>query len=344
MRDSTTIADPPASPTNRVRGPGAALLAALAACVAVAAPPSVAGPPGRKDAQAGPPASTEAGEPRTVSVDVGRLQDPDAFKKDVTPAQRVHTHMDLGRALEISGEPEAALSEYQQALAACEPRGLGRSRSAEEALAHRRIAGVLGRLGRFAQAEVHYKKALGLSPKDPKIWNDAGYSYYLQGRYADAERALKAALKLAPEDERASTNLGLTLAASGRIGEAMPLLSRYSGDAIGHANLGYLLAATGRVELARQQYLQALALRPNLAVAHQALAKLDRMADGSPVAAATAPAADPAVTRTAAARPSIPPPVRFADPAAGSPPATAPISTPSRTPPRRFTLRRPASR
>ena len=43
-------------------------------------------------------------------------------------------------------------------------------------------------LGRFAQAETHYQKALKLSPKDPKIWNDAGYSYYLQGRWADAER------------------------------------------------------------------------------------------------------------------------------------------------------------
>ena len=120
------------------------------------------------------------------------------------------------------------------------------------------------RLGRFAQAETHYQKALKLSPKDPKIWNDAGYSYYLQGRWADAERALNTAVRLAPEDERIRTNLGLTLAAQGRTQEALPLLSRANGEAIGHANLGYLLAATGQLDLARQQYETALALRPDL--------------------------------------------------------------------------------
>ena len=82
----------------------------------------------------------------------------------------------------------------------------------------------MDRLGRFAQAETHYKKALKLSPKDPKIWNDAGYSYYLQGRWADAERALKTAVRLAPDDERIRTNLGLTLAALGRTKRSPPAL------------------------------------------------------------------------------------------------------------------------
>ncbi len=147
---------------------------------------------------------------------------------------------------------------------------------------------MLDRLGRFAQAEVHYRKALRLSPRDPKIWNDAGYSYYLQGRWADAERTLKTASRYAPEDERITTNLGLTLAAAGRTKEAISLLSRYSGDAIGHSNLGFLLAATGQVELARQQYLQALALRPNLALAQRALAQLDRATEAEHVADAQA--------------------------------------------------------
>ena len=85
---------------------------------------------------------------------------------------------------------------------------------------------------------------------------------------------------------RITTNLGLTLAAAGRTKEAMPLLSQYSGDAIGHANLGFLLAATGQVDLARQQYLQALALRPNLALAQRALAQLDRAGEAEHVAKA----------------------------------------------------------
>jgi tetratricopeptide (TPR) repeat protein len=258
--------------------------------------------------------------PNGVAVNLSKATDSGGFRKDVTQDQRIHVHLDLGRDLESQGMHEAALTEYQQALAACERKGIGRSRSADEALAHRRIAGALDRLGRFAQAEMHYKKAIKLSPKDPRIWNDAGYSYYLQSRWSDAERTLKTAARLAPEDARIKTNLGLTLAAAGRPREALPLLSQYSGDAVGHAKLGYLLAATGQLELAREQYLQALARRPHLAIAQQALARLDRIQQSESVAAANSregrapasmPAADAAVVRAASSRTPVPPPRQF---------------------------------
>jgi len=275
---------------------------ALLSCIAVVSTMLVtssckADPPWRKtDPPPTPPAAPEAVAPGTVPVDLAKVYDPNGFHKDVTQDQRIHVHIDFGRVFESQGNFEAALSEYQQALAACEHKGIGRSRSADEALAHRRIGNAFDRLGRFAQAELHYKKALRLSPRDPKIWNDAGYSYYLQGRWADAERTLKSGSRLAPEDVKLKTNLGLTLAAAGRTKEALPFLSQYSGDAIGHANLGYLLAATGQVELARQQYLQALALRPSLDLAHRALAQLDRARDAQAVAAAGQPAAPAVIT------------------------------------------------
>ena len=65
-------------------------------------------------------------------------------------------------------------------------------------------------------------------------------------------------------------------------------MSADQGDAIGHANLGYLLAATGHIELARQEYQTALAMRPDLALARRALAQLDRQERGIALAAATA--------------------------------------------------------
>ena len=171
---------------------------------------------------------------------------------------------------------------------------------------------------------MHYKKAIGLAPKDHRVWNDAGYSYYLQGRWADAERTLKSAERLAPEEPRIKTNLGLVLAAAGRPDAALPLLSQFSGDAIGHANLGYLLAATGQVDLARQQYLQALALRPNLDLARRALARLDQTGSVQQMASATLPSPritavppsqsssrDDGVLQTSAQRPRIPQPRQF---------------------------------
>ncbi|MBV8309118.1 MAG: tetratricopeptide repeat protein, partial [Planctomycetaceae bacterium] len=178
---------------------------ALLSCVAVISTlvlsaSGQAGPPSQKTEQdPSPPAAPEALAPGTVAVDLTKAHDPNEFRKDVTQDQRIHVHIDFGRVFESQGNFEAALAEYQQALAACEHKGIGRTRSADEALAHRRIGNALDRLGRFAQAEMHYKKALRLSPRDPKIWNDAGYSYYLQGRWADAERTFKSGSRLAPE-------------------------------------------------------------------------------------------------------------------------------------------------
>ena len=175
------------------------------------------------------------------------------FHEKATDRQQFHVHIDFGRAFEAQGNLDAAIKEYQDALTVVENKRRGPFRSADAALAHRASAATWIAWDGSLRPRFTTRKVLKLSPKDSKIWNDAGYSYYLQGRWADAARALKTAGRLAPDDERIRTNLGLTLAALGRTQEALPLLSQSNGEAIGHANLGYLLAATGQLEL-RQQY------------------------------------------------------------------------------------------
>jgi len=275
-------------------------------------------------------AATGAGAPppqvpesATGTAAVGQDQPPSPkteFHATATDRQRFQVHIDFGRVFETQENFDAAVLEYQDALTVLQQRRRGTFQPADEALAHRRMGGALDRLGRFAQAEVHYKKALKLSPKDAKVWNDAGYSYYLQGRWADAERLFRTAGKLAPDDERIRINLGLTLAAAGKPDEAFPLLSHSNGDAVGHANLGYLLAATGQIDLARRQYETALALRPDLDLARRALARLDRQ-QGDVLQAGMAPElkaqvaqtkaapVDAGVNQASTARPKIPPPV-----------------------------------
>jgi Flp pilus assembly protein TadD len=230
------------------------------------------------------------------------------FHASATDRQRFQVHLDFGQLFEAQGEFDRAVIEYQDALTVAETKGHGTFTPADRALAHRRIASASDRLGRFDQADIHYKKALKLGPKDPKIWNDVGYSYYLQGMWSDAEQAFKTAMKLAPDDARIRTNLGLTLAASGRSQEALSLLSRSEGDAAGHANLGYSLAASGQPELARPHYQKALAMRPDLEVARRALAQLDGPQPGpvkvrstlsSQIPTVAKGLADPQVTPTA---------------------------------------------
>ncbi len=288
------------------------------------------GVPTRPPAPDPPPPQAPQNSAAPSSVDDSqREQDgKNESRATATPRQKFHVHIEFGRIFESQGNCEAAINEYQDALTVIKERRHTGLNAADEALAHRRIAGAMDKLGRFAQAEVHYKQALKLSHKDPRIWNDAGYSYYLQGRFAEAETALKTALKLAPDDERIRTNLGLALAASGRSQEALPLLSRSTGDAAGHANLGYLLAATGQLELARQQYETALALRPDLTLARRALAQLDRQQkaaespSAAPVqiasgAAHSAPPLDSDIQKVSPAEtthPNIPPPLPWLAP------------------------------
>ena len=267
-----------------------------------------------------PTAAVPQDVPATTSVDLSRtVGENTTFHPSATDRQRFQVHLDFGRVFENQGNFDRAIQEYQDALTVAETKRHGEFKAVDQALAHRRMAAVFDRLGRFPQAEDHYKKALKLSPKDPKIWNDSGYSYYLQGRWDEAERALKTALKLAPDDARVRTNLGLTLAASGRSQEALPLLSRSEGDAVGHANLGYLLAATGQFDQARQEYEKALTMRPDLALARRALVQLDRQQRGladmtkqTLIARAPARPVDPAVKTTSiteySSLPELPPP------------------------------------
>lgn len=233
------------------------------------------------------------------------------FHRSVSKEQQYNVHLELGRFQESQENFELALAEYQKALEACErhPLGFGGGKGgAKQALAHRRAGSALDRMGRFEQAENHYKTALKLSPNDPKVWNDAGYSYYLQQRWADSERALKTADSLDPNNTRILTNLGLTLAASGKTDDALAAFTKAGGQAAGHANLAYILAAMGKTDLARKHYQTALEYQPELVNAKLALGALDSQAARQSQAQLAAPAV-PAINppSSVAASPRVPP-------------------------------------
>lgn len=227
------------------------------------------------------------------------------FHREATPEQGFNVHVEYARALESQGNFEAAVSEYQKAVDSGAKKGSAAGGSKllpdQVALAERKMAGALDRLGRFTQAEIHYRKALALAPGDAKVWNDCGYSYYLQNRFEDALRALKTADKLEPNEPRVLTNLGLALAASGKTDEALEVLTRAGGPAVGHANLAYLTAALGKKEEAKALYQKALEIQPELTAAREALGVIDaQLAKGATAIASatpTAPKLDPVAVK-----------------------------------------------
>ncbi|HEV3164316.1 MAG TPA: tetratricopeptide repeat protein [Isosphaeraceae bacterium] len=233
-------------------------------------------------------------KPETVDAAAlkGDPADKTQFHSEVGASQEVGVHIDLARAFETRGNFEAAVTEYQKAVDAADGpgarKGDSRVTDKQKALAHRRMGAALDRLGRFAQAEVHYRQALKCSPNDALVWNDAGYSYYLQHRWGDAERSLLQAAKLDPANSRVQTNLGLTLAAEGKTDAALAALAKSGGPVVAQANLGYILAATGKTDQARKHYQAAIDMQPDFEAARFALTRLDAP-KGSPVAP-TAPA------------------------------------------------------
>lgn len=274
---------------GQVRGAfrnGAAPAFALLVGLSTAAAPALAGPGKAKNPQ--PDQQQITDRPPTTD-----------FKAKVTPAQEAKLHLDLGRAFEAAGNYDGAVAEYATAIEVCKRKhnrkdGPGPDRDMH-ALAHRRLAGAYDRLGEFRQSEYHYREALKYAPNDAKVWNDAGYSYYLQSRFAEAERSLKMAMKLDRDTARYPINLGLALAASGKSDEAYSVLEKVVGPAAAHANVAYVLAGRGNPDQARMHYQQALRIQPDFQVARTALRRLDRDSRNA--------SAEPTVARLNVARP-----------------------------------------
>jgi tetratricopeptide (TPR) repeat protein len=263
-----------------------------------------------------PPESARPGSvPSIMNKPDPAVQRTGLLRSKAEPGQAVNVHLDLGKALESREEYEAAVAEYQQAIDAINgperPHGGPRIPHDMKALAHRRMAVALDHLGRFEQAEAHYRAALKLRSGDAKLWNDVGYSYYLQRRWDDSERALRTAYKLDGENPMVLTNLGMTLAYGGKTSEALTLLTKAGGPAWAHHNLGIALASVGKDAEARAEFRQALALQPQLTAPRAALTRLDRQAAATATVATTSPTrpkapADPRLSRTSAGKPTQP--------------------------------------
>jgi tetratricopeptide (TPR) repeat protein len=135
-------------------------------------------------------------------------------------------------------------------------------------VAHINLGLVLGRAGRFEQAEEHLTKAIAIVPASAKARGIRGEVRMAQERNREASGDLRAALRLEPQSARWEMGLARVLAKEGRLEAAEAAFRRVlarepeRGDA--HALLGATLARRGRSEEAMASYRRALALEPSL--------------------------------------------------------------------------------
>ncbi len=153
----------------------------------------------------------------------------------------------------------------------------------------RRLAVLYDKKGDFVRATAEYEQALQLTPNDPDLYNDLGYSHYLRGEWAIAEQHFAKATQLSPTNKRAWMNRGLAVAMLGRSDESLQCFRKVSSEGEARASLGFLLAAQGQTEAAKAEYRQALTLSPELYVARAALDSLDNPQRGVTPANETAP-------------------------------------------------------
>jgi tetratricopeptide (TPR) repeat protein len=127
----------------------------------------------------------------------------------------------------------------------------------------------------FSKSAQYYQQSLRLSPKNPKVLSDLGYSYYMQKRLSESEAVLRQAIDAAPADALAHNNLGLVLGAAGRYEEAFEQFAAVSNTkAEARVNLAYTMVRNQRFDDAKQQLALALRENPELPAAKALFASL----------------------------------------------------------------------
>ena len=125
-------------------------------------------------------------------------------------------HTCLGNVYYGSGDYEAAVTEYQQALD-LDPNNdytLGQ------------LADAYQKLANPAAAEAAYKKAISLRPNYWGVYSGLGSLYYNQARYVEAAAAFRQVTVLAPDNYRGYSNLGGTYLYLGQYDNSIAMLKR----------------------------------------------------------------------------------------------------------------------
>jgi tetratricopeptide (TPR) repeat protein len=166
-------------------------------------------------------------------------------------------HVTLGMIRKGAGDAQAALGDFDRALA-LDPANVD---------ALREKAAALQALGRGADAEALFRRAVELQPRYWGNYSHLGSYYYRRARYAEAEQAFRKVIELIPESPRGYSSLGAVLhEAGGKDVEALAVLeqSMSLSPTYGAAsNLGLIHFSNGHYADAARAYEKALELESN---------------------------------------------------------------------------------
>lgn len=137
---------------------------------------------------------------------------------------------------------------------------------------HLTLADILDELKNHDEAEVHYRRALELSPDDGAALTGLGRVMRNKGRDGEAEAAWRRVLEINPDQIGAMVNLALLIMSRGRNTEAQAYLEKALTLAPGHAKTwfqyGNVMLNQNRADLAGEAFAKAITLDPGDYEAH----------------------------------------------------------------------------
>lgn len=130
---------------------------------------------------------------RQASLIVNRLPVPGAQVEDYV------TRLSHARMQEQEGNIGSAKRKYQRLV----------KENPTNPIVYHRLAIIAASDGDFDTANGNFRRAHELSPEDPELLADWGYSLFLQGQLEEAEELTRQGAELAPTDARIANNLQL---------------------------------------------------------------------------------------------------------------------------------------
>ncbi len=168
---------------------------------------------------------------------------------------------EAGVVLDKSGQHEAAIDKYEQALKIDLDYNDAKINSVL-----RNYGFALDQLGRYDEAIEKFEQALKINPNDIDVLSDYGLTLDNSGRYDEAIEKFEQALKINPEDVKCLNNYGLALDNSGRYNEAIEKYKQAlkinpdAADVL--SNYGASLNELGKYEAAIEKLEKALKINP----------------------------------------------------------------------------------
>lgn len=176
----------------------------------------------------------------------------------------IDLQLGLAQRAERSGELVNARAAYRAIL----------EEQPENVTALHRLGVVSVRLEQLPEAIEYLEEAAKLETPSSDLLGDLGYAHFLNGDLETARSTFDRALLLDPIDKRLMNNQGLVLGYLGEEEASLELFRRAGSEAEALSNLGFVYAQLGDVPKAKQHYLRALDLQPDMKNAAQALVDL----------------------------------------------------------------------